>query len=220
MNGGRLVFPGDSSVSLIFDDAQGSVLDQMTNARCVAIAATLEGTPLRGILDVVPTFNAVTVYYDLTQISRGDVAAALGGCAQADVERSPEPLAPIEIPTVYGGEWGPDLEAIAEFAGCSPEDVVRMHAGRVYHVYMLGFLPGFAYMGSVDDRIAMPRPDVPRARVVAGSVGIAGAQTGVYPVDSPGGWRILGRTTTKVFDPSTSNPFLLKAGDQVQFVAA
>jgi KipI family sensor histidine kinase inhibitor len=112
------------------------------------------------------------------------------------------------------------LGAVAEFAECSEEDVVRLHAARAYHVYMLGFLPGFAYMGSVDPRIAMPRLDAPRLRVAAGSVGIAAAQTGIYPCETPGGWRIIGRTSTKVFDAARTEPFLLRAGDSVTFVPA
>jgi KipI family sensor histidine kinase inhibitor len=120
----------------------------------------------------------------------------------------------------YGGASGPDLGAVSDFAQCSEADVVRLHMETRYRVYMLGFLPGFAYMGTVNHRIAMPRLDTPRMRVAAGSVGIAAAQTGIYPCDSPGGWRIIGRTSTKPFDPRRDEPFLLKAGDHVKFVNA
>jgi KipI family sensor histidine kinase inhibitor len=125
----------------------------------------------------------------------------------------------VEIPVSYGGADGPDLPAVALFASVSEEDVIRIHQGTIYRVYMLGFLPGFAYLGSVNPRIAMPRVQAPRARVPAGSVGIAGAQTGVYPCDAPGGWRIIGRTPIAVFDSARPDPFLLKAGDRVKFVA-
>jgi inhibitor of KinA len=118
----------------------------------------------------------------------------------------------------YGGAYGPDLDAVAAFAGCASHDVVQRHAAPTYRVYMLGFLPGFAYLGSVDARLAMPRRTAPRARVPAGSVGIAGLQTGVYPCDSPGGWQLVGRTPWRMFDVARSEPALLRAGDLVEFV--
>jgi inhibitor of KinA len=119
----------------------------------------------------------------------------------------------------YGGELGPDLAGVAAFAGTSEADVARVHAAGMYRVFMLGFVPGFAYLGVVDDRIAMPRHASPRVRVPAGSVGIAGAQTGVYTGGTPGGWQLVGRTPVKPFDASRDDPFLMKAGDAVQFYA-
>jgi KipI family sensor histidine kinase inhibitor len=125
----------------------------------------------------------------------------------------------IEIPVLYGGEDGPDLAGVAQFAGCSEQEVVARHSGRTYRVYMLGFVPGFSYMGRVESSIAAPRHRVPRLRVPAGSVGIAGGQTGVYPVDSPGGWQLIGRTNTVMFDADRPRPSLLAPGDLVRFVA-
>ncbi len=119
----------------------------------------------------------------------------------------------------YGGDGGPDLKAVAEQSGCSEQEVIERHIHRTYRVYMLGFVPGFAYMGRVDPAIAAPRHRVPRERVPAGSVGIAGGQTGVYPVDSPGGWQVIGRTTTVMFDANRATPSLLAPGDLVRFVA-
>jgi KipI family sensor histidine kinase inhibitor len=124
----------------------------------------------------------------------------------------------IDIPVNYGGASGPDLEAVARFARCSPAEVIARHTGRTYRVYMLGFIPGFAYMGRVDQSIAAPRHRVPRERVPMGSVGLAGLQTGVYPVESPGGWQLIGRTATVMFDPNRDRPSLLDAGDVVRFV--
>ena len=219
MSAGRIVFMGDSCLSLTFGEGGEGRIDHATNVRCVSIAAALERLARRGIRDIVPTFDAVAVHYDAAQVGRDDLAEALLGLSTVDQVPGAEGDI-FEIPTEYGGRGGPDLAAIAEFGGCSEEDVVRLHSGRVYRVYMLGFLPGFAYMGQVDGRIAMPRLDTPRARVVAGSVGIAATQTGIYPCDTPGGWRILGRTATKVFDPARAKPFLLRAGDQVKFVPA
>jgi KipI family sensor histidine kinase inhibitor len=126
----------------------------------------------------------------------------------------------IQIPVSYGGEYGPDLDAVAEFAGLTPAQVVERHAARTYRVYMLGFVPGFAYMGRVERALAAPRHRVPRERVPAGSVGIAGEQTGVYPIETPGGWQLIGRTPMAMFDPRRDPPSALAPGDSVRFVPA
>ena len=220
MNSGRIVFTGDSCVSLAFTNEEGDAdrIDAATNARCVAVAASLERMARPGIRDVVPTFNAVTIHYDPLQIGRRDLEDDLHRLADTDAAAAGDDAAVVEIPTQYGGRFGPDLGAVAGFGRCSEQEAIHLHSDRVYRVYMLGFLPGFPYMGSVDDRIAMPRVATPRARVPAGSVAIAAGQTGIYPCETPGGWRIIGWTATKVFDPDRENPFLLKAGDRVKFV--
>jgi len=215
MSGTQVVMLGDSCVAVHL----AAAIDPAVNERCIALAAALERLSLRGVRDVVPTYNSVTVHFDPLMTDGRALSVELGRLAEA----APKPdadLRTLEIPVTYGGASGPDLVAVAEFAKCSEADVVRLHTQTSYRVYMLGFLPGFAYMGSVDARIAMPRLETPRMRVAAGSVGIAGEQTGIYPCDTPGGWRIVGRTTTRVFDASRAEPFLLKAGDHVKFVAA
>jgi KipI family sensor histidine kinase inhibitor len=126
---------------------------------------------------------------------------------------------PLRVPVCYAGEFAPDLAAVAAFGGITEAETVRLHTSRTYRVFMLGFTPGFTYMGSVDERIAAPRLSVPRLRVPAGSVGIAGAQTGIYPAPTPGGWQIVGRTPVKPFDLQREEPFLFKPGDAVQFYA-
>jgi KipI family sensor histidine kinase inhibitor len=214
MSRGKIVAIGDSCLAIVFDEQ----IDPAVNARCIALAASLESRT--GLRDVVPSYTSVAVHFDPLKTDRSDLGAELRGWLVDDIAVTvPEP-APVEIPVSYGCERGPDLAAVAEFGRCSEQEVVRLHSAVVYRVYMLGFLPGFAYMASVDSRIAMPRLETPRTRVPSGSVGIAGLQTGIYPCDSPGGWRIIGHTATKVFDPLRSNPFLLKAGDRVKFVAA
>lgn len=212
----RLVKLGDACISL---QLSGDI-DPVVNDRCIAVATALDTLALRGVRDVVPTYNAVTVHFDPRAIDRQMLASALDRLAAQTTARDDHDARSVEIPVSYGGTSGPDLSAVAEFAKCSEAEVIHMHSGVRYRVYMLGFLPGFAYLGSVDRRIAMPRFDTPRARVAAGSVGIAGEQTGIYPCDTPGGWRVIGRTASKVFDAARSEPFLLKAGDYVTFVAA
>jgi inhibitor of KinA len=216
MNYPRIVTMGDSCLSIVFDET----IEPAINARCIAIARSLESSMAATIRDVVPTYNAVTVHFDPLQTDRNNVERALRRLAADDSAVAQGDGPPVEVPVMYGGEAGPDLAAVAAFGGCSEQEAVQLHVGMVYRVYMIGFLPGFAYMGSVDGRIAMPRLETPRMRVAEGSVGIAGMQTGIYPCDTPGGWRIIGRTGVKMFDPSRSDPFLLKAGDRVKFTVA
>ena len=205
---------GDSCVSVHL----AAHIDPVINVRCIALADALERLGVPGVRDVVPTYNAVTVHFDPLVTDSARLIHELERLAASDLPSTVSATRTVEISVVYGGESGPDLGGVAEFAECSEDDVVRLHASRPYRVYMLGFLPGFAYMGSVDPRIAMPRLDAPRLRVAAGSVGIAASQTGIYPCDTPGGWRIIGRTSTKVFDATRTEPFLLRAGDSVTFV--
>ena len=209
----RIREAGDSALLLEFDE----IVDPQINARAIAVAFSVRSERLAGIRDVVPTYRSVAVYFDPLVASPEGVRAALERGLGARLELVEG--ATVEIPTVYGGESGPDLAEVAGWAGLSPEDVARLHASTTYRVFMMGFLPGFAYMGSVDERIATPRRATPRARVRAGSVGIAGFQTGVYPRDSPGGWQIVGRSQLRVFDPSRVPAALFAPGDTVRFVS-
>jgi KipI family sensor histidine kinase inhibitor len=193
------------------------------NARCVALASDLEQRRLPGVRDVVPAYHTVSIHFDPRHADRSHLQREL----QLAAARAVEPLSPaidagrqpFEIRVAYGGKDGPDLASVAAFAGCSEEEAIRLHSETVYRVYMLGFLPGFAHLAPVQSRIAMPRLETPRLRVPAGSVGIAGAQTGIYPCDSPGGWRIVGRASVKLFDVAREKPSMLSVGDRVRFVA-
>jgi inhibitor of KinA len=196
-------------------------IDPVINERAILLASRIRARNARGVRDVAPGYSTLGVHYDPLQTDLAALEqaiehefAALAGL-EAIVDR---PV--IDIPVVYGGAGGPDLEAVAAHAGCSAADVVARHSERTYRVYMLGFVPGFAYMGRVDPSIASPRHRVPRERVPAGSVGIAGLQTGVYPVESPGGWQLIGHTQTVMFDANRDRPSLLTAGDLVRFVPA
>ncbi len=206
---------GDAMLLVEFEPA----IDPLVNERVIALASRLRDRRARGVRDVAPGYCTVGVHFDPLQT---DLAALEGAiAAEARVLNSIATVAartPVEIGVSYGGDDGPDLDAVAARAGCSPADVIERHAARTYRVYMLGFMPGFAYMGRVDPSIAMPRHRMPRERVPAGSVGIAGEQTGVYPVASPGGWQLIGRTASVMFDPDRSQPSLLVPGDCVRFV--
>jgi inhibitor of KinA len=197
------------------------VIDPIVNERAIQLAARIRGRHARGVRDVAPGYCTLGIHFDPLQTDLAALERVIGS-EYASLEGmtaiGDRPV--VEIPVHYGGTLGPDLEGMAHRAGCTIDEVVRRHSERTYRVYMLGFVPGFAYMGRVDASIAAPRHRVPREKVPAGSVGIAGMQTGVYPVDSPGGWQLIGHTITAMFDPSRESPSLLTAGDLVRFTVA
>jgi inhibitor of KinA len=210
----RIVPAGDAALIVEFEER----IDPIVNAQTIAVADALQSASLGGVRDVVPTFRSVAVYFDPLRTNYDALIAAIEAAATRpppDVSHDPHP---VRIPVCYGGDdFGPDLGRVAAFAHMSDTEVIRAHAGVTYRVFMVGFVPGFAYMGVVDPRIAMPRHSTPRVRVPLGSVGIAGVQTGVYPAETPGGWQVIGRTPVKPFDAQRPEPFLLKAGDSVEF---
>jgi inhibitor of KinA len=204
---------GDSAVTVEFEER----IDPEVSARVVALAEAIERLAVGGVRDVVPTFRSVTVYFDPLKTDQAGLMKQLETEAGNLVTVTSTPLRVLRIPVCYGGEYGPDLQVVAAFAGTDESEVVALHARTTYRVFMLGFMPGFAYMASVDPRIAIPRRASPRVSVPAGSVAIGAAQTGIYPSDGPGGWHLVGKTPLKPYDPGRRDPFLLKAGDAVQF---
>jgi inhibitor of KinA len=193
-------------------------IDPSVNQQVIALAQRLDQRLGRLVRDIVPSYCAVGIHFDPLTTD----LAALERIVEEEWrhvgrDHVPSPGPPLEIEVRYGGDDGPDLEAVAQWAGCSPANAIEWHSNRTYRVYMLGFVPGFCYMGRVDSRIAAPRRSVPRDRVPAGSVGIAGEQTGVYPITSPGGWQLIGRTSAVMFDPGRADPTLLHPGDLVRF---
>jgi inhibitor of KinA len=209
----RVVMAGDSAMVVEFDER----IDAAVNARAVRLAEAIESMRITGLRDVVPTYRSVAVYFDPLRTDAGALLVHLERSAGEARAARKASRTPIRIPVCYGGRFGPDLQDVARASGFTESEVVARHTAPTYRVYMLGFLPGFAYMGTVDPKIVAPRRPTPRVRVPAGSVGIAGAQTGIYPSDSPGGWQLLGRTPFQAFALERSEPFLLKAGDAVQF---
>jgi KipI family sensor histidine kinase inhibitor len=208
----RLREAGDSALLLELP----AVIDPTINAHAIAIARAVRQAAIRGVRDVVSAYRSVAVFFDPLIADASAIADALHRAV--DEPSHVEARRPVEIPVAYGGNDGPDLDDVARFARCTAQQVIERHASRSYRVFMLGFLPGFAYMGTVDDRIAAPRRPTPRLRVPTGSVGIAGRQTAIYPRESPGGWQIIGRTAARMFDPARTAPALLAPGDSVKFV--
>jgi KipI family sensor histidine kinase inhibitor len=195
------------------------VVDPVVNQRAIALAARLQARVGRQVRDIVPGYCSLGVHFD--PLSTDVVAVERAIEEEAGLIRNDEQSvdsAVVEIPVRYGGLEGPDLESVAAWAGCTPDEVIERHAMGTYRVYMLGFVPGFAYMGRVNQTIAAPRHRVPRERVPAGSVGIAGEQTGVYPIATPGGWCIIGHTDVLMFDATRPTPNLVRPGDSVRFV--
>ena len=210
---------GDSAVILQLEAGmpqRRNEIDAEVNSRAIRIAEGVRQRRIRGVRDVVPTFRSVAVFFDPLATDLTTIVEALE--ERSDQRQPREAGRVVEVPVVYGGDAGPDLASIANDAGLTPEAVVARHASRAYRVFMLGFLPGFPYMAPVDEAIAAPRRPAPRARVPAGSVGIAGQQTGIYPRESPGGWQIIGRTPLELFDAGKTPPALLAPGDTVRFV--
>ncbi len=196
----------------------GEAINVALNRQVRALDLALEQARMEGVLEAVPTYRSLAIYYDPLIVGRDALWQQVGRLYDslgAQDDRTPQV---VEIPTVYGGEYGPDLEFVARYSGLSPEEVIRLHSEPFYHVYMLGFVAGFPYLGDLAERLAVPRLSTPRLKVPGGSVGIGGKQTGIYPIESPGGWRIIGRTSLRLFDPSSEVPTPILPGDMVRFV--
>lgn len=209
----RVLAAGDAALTVEF----GETIDPEINDRVLAFARAVQRLELSGLIETVPTYRSATVYFDPVMVDASSLAQRLADLAKVLPPVLVRPPRKVEIPVVYGGEFGPDLADVAAFARLSTEEVIALHTSVCYRVYMLGFTPGFPYMGPVPDALAMPRLAEPRPRVPAGSVGIAGVQTGIYPIESPGGWRLIGRTPLRLYEKSRLQAFLLEAGDCVQF---
>jgi inhibitor of KinA len=209
----------------------GGRIDTETLARVRDVIARLEQAAIPGVTDIVPGYTTVAVHYDPCDVvvrtgagrdaqpSRLMRVAIEGALAHPAAHGPVDASDVVEIPIVYGGAHGPDLGHVAALHGMAPEEVAAAHADVIYTVHLVGFVPGFPYLGGLDPRLATPRRESPRAHVAAGSVGIGGEQTGIYPVDSPGGWQLIGRTPLPLFDATRSPPARLRVGDRVRFRA-
>ena len=179
-----------------------------------AAAQRIREAKLESVTDVVPAYTTLAVYFDSSRISFEAISASVGRLASVSPTRELEESVIIEIPVRYDG---PDLAEVAERTGLSIDEVVHRHSSRTYRAYALGFQPGFAYLGDLDEKLALPRRAVPRIRVAAGTVAIAGGQTAIYPLQTPGGWHLIGTTSRIMFDPNRMPPALIRAGDSVRF---
>ena len=211
----KFLTAGDSAIVMEF----GDTIEKELNARIAAVVESLKKKNIDGILDILPTYMSVLINYDPVKISYGEMVDTLKGLSKADSGEQSDEVRLIEIPTIYGGEYGPDIDFVAENAKMSKEEVIKIHSGTDYLVYMMGFMPGFTYLGGLDERIATPRLKSPRLKIEPGSVGIAANQTGMYPLESPGGWQLIGRTPLKLFDDTKEPPVFIQAGDYIRYVS-
>lgn len=209
----RFFCMGDRGLLLEFGDEIGSEVNEKVRRMTLATQAT----PVEGIVETVPTYRSLLILYNPLILSIDELKKRLKGIEEG-LQQTPFPEPKLtRIPVLYGGSYGPDLEEVAKYHRTSREEVIRLHCSKPYFIYMIGFMPGFPYMGELPQELVTPRLKTPRLSVPAGSVAIAQRQTGIYPMESPGGWHILGRTPVKLFDPEKEPPALLRMGDLVQF---
>lgn len=210
----KMVPLGDSSLLVQLGDE----IDLAINQRVHTLASLIEASSINGIIETVPAYATLLVHYDPLMLSFAQLKNHLRAKINLVEEASNRKRRFIEVPVRYGGNYGIDLESIASHLHLKVEDVIRIHSERTYTIFMMGFTPGFPYMGKLHDAIITPRLPTPRTRVPAGTVAIAGSQTGIYSIDSPGGWQLIGWTPLKLFAPETDSPFLFSPGDEVKFI--
>jgi KipI family sensor histidine kinase inhibitor len=207
----RLLPAGDSALVIEL----GNEISEECNARVVSLSEEIRD--MTGVVEILPTYRSLLVYYDPSLIEFDEIKE-LSKEKWKTLKTLEIKGKVFEVPVCYDDDFGPDLSFVAQHSNMSEEEVIRIHCSGNYRVFMLGFLPGFPYLGGMDERIAAPRLEKPRTKIPAGSVGIAGKQTGIYPLDSPGGWRIIGRTPVKMYDPEAKDPVPIRAGDTIRFV--
>jgi len=209
----RFLLMGDRGLLLEFGDE----IHPQVNEKVRRMALAIPAESIDGLVEIVPTYRSLLIHYNPLILSIEDLKRRLVRLEKG-LQQTPLPQPKLtHIPVVYGGEYGPDLEYVARYHTISPEEVIRLHCSKPYQIYMIGFMPGYPYMGELPDALVTPRLKTPRLSVPQGSVAIAQKQTGIYSMESPGGWQILGRTPVKLFAPEKEPPALLQMGDLVQF---
>ena len=210
----KFLTAGDRALVVEF----GDTIEQAINSKIRSLTLAMESENIIGIIETIPTYRSLMVIYNPMIIQFEELINKIKSImTKMDDMKLPEAKV-IEIPTLYGGEYGPDIKFVAEHNNISLEEVIKIHTSTEYLIYMIGFTPGFPYLGGMSDKIAAPRLQTPRSKIPIGSVGIAGSQTGIYPIESPGGWQLIGRTPVKLYDPYRKEPVLLNAGDYIKFV--
>ena len=207
-------FAGDTG--LIVEFGQG--IDPDVNAGVRAMAGIFRKQMPDGVVEIIPSYRSLLFVYDPARIRPNTLIRLIENSETAIDTRDIPDGAVVEIPVCYGGKYGPDIETVCKSAGLDIAEVIHRHSRPEYLIYMVGFTPGFPFLGGLDERLSTPRLATPRIKVPRGSVGIANNQTGIYPVESPGGWQIIGKTPLQLFDPLRKNPLLYKAGDRIKFV--
>ncbi len=202
---------GDSALFIRFEER----ISPDINDRVTSLSQFIEANPFNGLIEVIPSYSGVTVLYDPVMVTPEEIIEQLRNYKSDN--RKGSAVKRITVPVLYGGEHGPDLGVVAKHNSLSEEEVIRKHTDALYRIYMMGFTPGFPYLGGMPKEISMPRRREPRLVIPEGSVAIAGNQTGIYPMKSPGGWQIIGKTPIPLFDPDSKDPFLLSAGMELQF---
>jgi KipI family sensor histidine kinase inhibitor len=210
----HIIRASDASLLVVF----GEVISPELHHRVLALYSALQADADPRVRNLHPAYASLLIDFDPLRLSHEELADHVEKLSAAGATPNQTATRAIEIPVCYGGEFGPDLGDVAGHTDLPPEEVIRLHSSAAYLVYFLGFSPGFAYLGGLPEKLRTPRLQIPRKLVTAGTVGIAGSQTGVYPVDSPGGWRLIGRTPLRMFDPGARPPTRLQPGDQVRFV--
>jgi len=215
-NSVRFLFSGDSALVIEF----GNEISVDINKKIRKMMDDIKKENIDGIVELVPTYCSLLINYDVLKIDYNTLVEKLKTFLNNNLETAEgEEVTLVEIPTLYNDEVGPDLSYVAEHNKLSKEEVIKIHTGTDYLVYMLGFMPGFTYLGGMSEKIATPRLESPRLQIYPGSVGIAGKQTGMYPSMSPGGWRIIGRTPLKLYNPDSDTPVYISSGDYVRYVS-
>lgn len=214
MNNVRYLPLGDTGLTVEF----GNEISPSINGRVTRLCDMLKTLNINGIIESVPTYRSLSIYYDPSVLELDSLTALIDELLSTEISMSVTSPYVIEIPVWYSTESGPDLEYVAQHSGKSIDEVIAIHSAPEYLIYMLGFTPGFPYLGGMNKDIATPRLSTPRIKIEAGSVGIAGSQTGIYSVDSPGGWQLIGKTPVKLYDLDRENPILLKSGNYLKFV--
>jgi KipI family sensor histidine kinase inhibitor len=211
----RFLSGGDRAIFIELGDS----IDPDVNQRVNNLKRAIEQAGIPGVVESVPAYRSLLVYFEPLQISAAEFQKAVCNLLQSSTGSELPGRRLVEVPVTYGGEFGPDLEQVASHNNLSTAEVVRIHSGARYLIYMIGFMPGFPYLGGMSPDIAAPRKTTPRLKTPAGSVGIAGSQTGIYPAESPGGWQIIGRTPLELFRPDREPPSILQAGDYLTFAS-
>lgn len=214
MNTVKILSAGDSALVAQF----GDTIDPAVNDQVHALAGKLKNENIPGIREMIPTFRSLLIQYDPSVLNHMTLRKTILRLEKETVQSAHTGKRILEIPCCYGSHFGPDLADMEKYTGLSREEIIERHSSVDYKVYMLGFLPGFVYLGGLDPKLEMPRLATPRVKIPQGAVGIGGSQTGVYPLESPGGWRLIGSTPVDFYDPCREEPVLCRAGDSIRFV--